>query len=360
MKKHLVQSVVAIAAGWFFLYGSVVSAASETVRCGIENQIISAIGYGTAHSEMLSEGQLQIMAIRAAKMDAFRALAERVEGVKINGQSTVSSMISKSDQLRVRVDALVRGASVVSINPIQQHTFEVVVDLKMTPSMLGRAGLCHMDEQITDDIDIVVGAEEGQHQDEVGQQQEVMKVTIVEPAAEELNAVIEPKSVDIAASEGEVTEESIEIGSTEQSAVEESETIRDGLDMDLVEKVRKNQPQAPLLLRDAILEGMDREVALASVLTGMVEPNQLELENVINQAVALGLNRDEADRAVNRVKQACSACEVLEVPSTAPLIEIESGPEDVAQSDSEVPLQQEQQPETGTVNVADDAGTVKE
>jgi hypothetical protein len=111
-----------------------------------------------------------------------------------------------------------------------------------------------------------------------------------------------------------------------ESTKSTNETIEDGLNMELVESVRANQENASILLREAILAGMDREVAVASVLTGMVEPTQLELENVINQAVALGLNRDEADRAVNRVKQVCSICNELENPAAEPIKEISSGP----------------------------------
>lgn len=337
MNKMLMRSIVAFAAGWFFLYGSSVSASTVGGMCGEKDRIISAIGYGTAHSEMLTEGQLQIMAIRAARMDAFRALAEQVQGVQIDGQSTISTLITKSDQLRVRVDAMVRGASVILVNPIQEYTFEVGVELKMSPAMLARAGLCKMEElsPVVEEAPVLAA----EQIEEVAKEDE--EVVEAEMVLEPLPATAEVQT--------QIIEESIEEVSPEEKIEQNSERspeqlIGDGLNMELVEAVRKNQSQAPILLRDAIVGGMDREVALASVLTGMVEPNQVELENVINQAVALGLNREEADRAVNRVKQACSVCEAIEQPSAAPIMEIESGPvEEVApQSLSEAVVEQQE------------------
>ncbi len=359
MKKLLIQSVVALSAGWLFLYGSSVSAVSIGGSCGEQDRILSAIGYGTAHQEWLSEGQLQIMAIRAAKMDAFRSLAEQVQGVQINGQSTISTLVSKSDMLRVRVDALVRGASMISVNPIQENTFEVMVELKMTPAMLARAGLCKMPEpklepeQTTE----VIGEQplEQSPEEMESDQEQPAELKLVVP-----QEIVEMDGPEVATEEDPIVEqqtvpdvdETVEVTKSRESA---DEAVKDGLDMDLVEAVRKNQSQAPILLRDAIVGGMDREVALASVLTGMVEPEQMELENVINQAVALGLNRDEADRAVNRVKQACSVCDELESPAEAPIMEIESGP--IEASDS-VPLS-ETAPEK-LQPVADEESVAKE
>ncbi len=91
---------------------------------------ISAIGYGAESTyEGYTEGQRMLTSIRASKMDAYRALAEQVYGVRVNGSTTVSSMVAKNDSFRVYVDAYLRGAEIVSINPIGNGNYETVVEM---------------------------------------------------------------------------------------------------------------------------------------------------------------------------------------------------------------------------------------
>ncbi len=91
---------------------------------------ISAIGYGAESTyEGYTDGQRMLTAIRASKMDAYRALSEQVYGVRVNGSTTVSSMVAKNDNFRVYVDAYLRGAEIVSINPIGNGNYETVVEM---------------------------------------------------------------------------------------------------------------------------------------------------------------------------------------------------------------------------------------
>jgi len=101
----------------------VVAAAKERVR-------ISAVGYGTESLyEAYTPGQRRLMAIRASKLDAYRSLAEQINGVKIEGNTTVGAMAVKSDSFRAKVNAMVRGARVTSVTPMADNNYETVIEV---------------------------------------------------------------------------------------------------------------------------------------------------------------------------------------------------------------------------------------
>lgn len=101
---------------------------------------ISAIGYGAESGfEGYSDGQRMLTSIRASKMDAYRALAEQLYGVRVNGQTTVSSMVAKNDNFRVYVDAYLRGAEIISINPIGNGNYETVVEIQIDQGFFDQA-----------------------------------------------------------------------------------------------------------------------------------------------------------------------------------------------------------------------------
>jgi hypothetical protein len=111
------------------------SAQSESVKPAVtagarERVRISAIGYGTESLyEAYTPGQRRLMAIRASKLDAYRSLAEQINGVKVEGNTTVSAMAVKSDSFRARVNALVRGGRVISVTPMADNNYETVVEV---------------------------------------------------------------------------------------------------------------------------------------------------------------------------------------------------------------------------------------
>lgn len=91
---------------------------------------ISAVGYGTESLyEAYTPGQRRLMAIRASKLDAYRSLAEQINGVKIEGNTTVGAMAVKSDSFRAKVNALVRGARVTSVTPMADNNYETVIEV---------------------------------------------------------------------------------------------------------------------------------------------------------------------------------------------------------------------------------------
>jgi hypothetical protein len=95
---------------------------------------VVALGYGSESTyEGYTLGQQRLMAIRASKLDAYRSLAEQIYGIQINGSTTISAMMAKSDGLRTRVDAVLRGARIVSITPMSDGNYETVVEVYFDP-----------------------------------------------------------------------------------------------------------------------------------------------------------------------------------------------------------------------------------
>lgn len=94
--------------------------------------VIRVVGQGAApYSTSLTPSQRKLLAMRSARLDAFRAIAEQVQGMKLVGNSAVSNMIATSDSFRTYVDAYLRGVSVVSTTMKPDGTSEVVAEITL-------------------------------------------------------------------------------------------------------------------------------------------------------------------------------------------------------------------------------------
>ncbi|UZE95456.1 LPP20 family lipoprotein [Alkalimarinus alittae] len=96
--------------------------------------LIRVSGYGTYENDKdrLSERK-RLMAMRASRLDAYRALAERVYGTVIFGASTVSDFVLEHDNYRTMVDSVIRGAKVITVTEHKGGTYETVVELLLEP-----------------------------------------------------------------------------------------------------------------------------------------------------------------------------------------------------------------------------------
>ena len=106
----------------------------------LPHKIITATGYGTVEkSDRYSRSQIKLMAMRASKMDAYRSLAEQLNGMQIRGQTSVEDMEITHDSYQVYLNAYLRGARVKKTSAIGSDiyagddTFETVVELDLTP-----------------------------------------------------------------------------------------------------------------------------------------------------------------------------------------------------------------------------------
>lgn len=92
-----------------------------------------AVGYGAqGNYSQYSHGQQQLMAMRAAQVDAYRNLAEQVYGFRVWGNTAVSAFATQNDSVRTYVDAFIRGARVVNMTSIANGNYEATVELDLT------------------------------------------------------------------------------------------------------------------------------------------------------------------------------------------------------------------------------------
>jgi hypothetical protein len=104
------------------------------------SRILTAIGYGTVDkSDKFSRSQIRLMAMRAAKMDAYRALTEQIYGLKLDGKTTVENMVVTHDSYRAFINAYLRGARVTRVTATNtdpyagDDTFETALEIDLTP-----------------------------------------------------------------------------------------------------------------------------------------------------------------------------------------------------------------------------------
>lgn len=93
--------------------------------------VLRVVGYGAINpnSKSLSEPQRRLLAIRSSKMDAYRALAERVYGMQVQGSTTVRDMVVQNDNFRSYVETYMHGARVVSADVMADGTVETVLEM---------------------------------------------------------------------------------------------------------------------------------------------------------------------------------------------------------------------------------------
>ena len=74
-------------------------------------------------------GERRLLAVRAARLDALRDLAEQVRGVRLDVETVVDDAVVRDDRLSAELDTTLRGARTVSIQPRGDDGYEVVMEL---------------------------------------------------------------------------------------------------------------------------------------------------------------------------------------------------------------------------------------
>ena len=93
-------------------------------------QTVRATGFAVISTQNhRNPAQQRLMAIRASKLDAYRALTEQVYGQQLDAQTTVAEMMVTSDTFRTRVQGIIYGAVLESISPVGDDTYETTLSL---------------------------------------------------------------------------------------------------------------------------------------------------------------------------------------------------------------------------------------
>ncbi len=75
--------------------------------------IVSVVGQGVAPANTISPAQAYALAKRAAIADGYRALGEKLQGVRVEGQDIVKNMMMQRSTISTQVDAIIRNANIV-------------------------------------------------------------------------------------------------------------------------------------------------------------------------------------------------------------------------------------------------------
>jgi hypothetical protein len=92
---------------------------------------IEAVGIGAPPERYIGKPQARPMALRAAKVDAYRNLLETTKGVRIDSATVVKDFTVESDTINAAVEGLVRGAKVVNQDYLSDGTVEVTLRMPM-------------------------------------------------------------------------------------------------------------------------------------------------------------------------------------------------------------------------------------
>ncbi|MDH4944924.1 LPP20 family lipoprotein [Sulfurimonas sp. C5] len=106
-------------------------AEDEPVLEANKNMIISVVGQGVAPMNTASPAQAYALAKRAAVADAYRLIAEKVKGVRVDGQDLIKNMMVKRSTVRTSVQAMVRNANIVETN-FKEGLCEVEMELTLS------------------------------------------------------------------------------------------------------------------------------------------------------------------------------------------------------------------------------------
>ena len=137
LKKSIARktrSIVLVVIGSIVLTGCATSIEdyNAAVIQGIvdQNNNILATGYAVISAQKSDiPAQQRILSIRASKLDAYRVLMEQIYGQYLDANTTIGEMVMKSDTLKARVQGMVYGARLVSINPVGDDTYETTLSL---------------------------------------------------------------------------------------------------------------------------------------------------------------------------------------------------------------------------------------
>lgn len=96
----------------------------------IAPMVLRVMGYGAMiKDKSLTTAQSRLMAIRASKLDAYRAMVERVYGTALQGSTTVRDLAVQNDRFRTYVDTFIHGARVVSSDSMPDGTVETILEM---------------------------------------------------------------------------------------------------------------------------------------------------------------------------------------------------------------------------------------
>lgn len=99
--------------------------------------VVTAKGIGIPPKNPASALQAKEMAKSAAWAVALRNLLEVVKGVRVDSTTTVNNFVTTNDEVRTRIEGMVKGAKLVKEQEMPDRSFETTVEMKLTGDFSG-------------------------------------------------------------------------------------------------------------------------------------------------------------------------------------------------------------------------------
>ena len=102
----------------------------------IKTRVFRAQGVGIPSSKLQNPTQARLMALRAAKGDALRNLAEEIKGTRIDSDTTIEDMVTQNDNIRMQLNTTLQGARVVNRKQMPDGSVEIEIEVELPEDLV--------------------------------------------------------------------------------------------------------------------------------------------------------------------------------------------------------------------------------
>lgn len=91
---------------------------------------LTAFGFASITAQSATDpAQRRLQAARAAKLDAYRNLAEQLYGVRFASDSVINDARVREDHIRTHVEGVIAGAEIIALETLGNDTYQATVKL---------------------------------------------------------------------------------------------------------------------------------------------------------------------------------------------------------------------------------------
>lgn len=133
-RSIFIVALVVLLAIPFYGYGDQWQDLIEQKDKGVINWtqgIVQATGIGAPPEKFYGKPNARPMALRAAKLDAYRNILEVVNGVRINSATVVKDFAVENDVIMSKVEGMVKGAEVIKKEYLSDGTVEITIQMNL-------------------------------------------------------------------------------------------------------------------------------------------------------------------------------------------------------------------------------------
>ena len=129
--RNTVKKIIAVTGAGAVRPQTVVPApkSQEVVQSTIASRRRAALALPAIYKEYPAAYRLR--AKRAAELDGYRKLVERIYGLQVSGTSTLRDMVNANDEVRTRAQAFLKGARITNVRYCQDGVVEVEMQVTL-------------------------------------------------------------------------------------------------------------------------------------------------------------------------------------------------------------------------------------